>query len=206
MEFVFVSICGLLIGTFGLALWGLSLRDSDPFTAEVVPIKEGRDGQVIRVTGRIRFAESVASVLGETVVLFDLELREPGVTKNSGYSRVLKESRTGSFVLEDHSGRARVDTASVSLVPARGTPFTAIDERVVALLDRRNRLGEDWRQTLRQRYISAQEGDRVSVVGRCRRDEEGAYRADGGVVLEASEGAPLLILIERPRSKRAKET
>ncbi|MFK7989986.1 MAG: hypothetical protein AB8I08_28460 [Sandaracinaceae bacterium] len=195
----------LLVGTIALALWGLSLPDHDPFKAVVVPIEEARNGEVIQIVGRIRRAETVPSVLGETVTMFDLEVREPGATKRAGYARVLQETGVAGFVLEDESGRARVDVRQVTLIPAVGTPFTAIDRRVRDLLDRRGRRGDAWQRTLRQRYLSAHEGDRVSIVGRCRRDEESAYRAEGSVVLEAPKDGPLLIRIERPRSKREKK-
>lgn len=197
-------VAALFFAVLALAVWGLLQPEEAPFAAAPVSLAEARDGDLVRVTGWIRDAEAIESALGEEVALFHLELREPGARKESGYSRVLEESGVSGFVLEDDSGRARVDTRQVTLLPPPGAPFSALDERARALLDRRGRRGESWQRGLRQRYVCAKEGDPVSVVGRCRRAERDSYRTGSEVVLEAPDGAPLLIRIEWPRSKRTK--
>jgi hypothetical protein len=174
----------LLVLAGGAALLGIQWYFSEDqknaralSALHTTPIREAKAGEIVRIEGRVRVTDPAlkAPLSGRACVHYDLQV-EKQASKNR-MERVLRETKSISFAVEDESGVATVEVSSFQATvefDKRESPTepTAAQLRLLRAhgLDDRGFLGLRKQLTFREGVLEA--GERVVVMGRVRLDDD----------------------------------
>ncbi len=147
-------------------------------------------GQVAKITGSVRAAGPLlASPLsGRACVFFETTVEEYRSSGRSGkWVTIIHETEGIDFLVEDETGRALVRGASLKVALARDTDlksgtFNDADPMLEAFLTKHGHSSKGWvfNKTLRYREGVFEPGERVTVMGKIRIENDPDPRTAGG--------------------------
>lgn len=180
----------LLIAAGGAALLGIHWYFSEDqknaralSALRTTPIRDVKSGDIVRIEGRVRVIEPVlnAPLTGRACVHYDLQV-EKQASKNR-MERVIGETKSVPFAVEDDSGVATVEVTSFQATVELDRDETPREPTAAQLkllqahkLDDRSAFGLRKQLTFREGVLEA--GERVVVMGRARWDDD----ADGALI------------------------
>lgn len=143
--------------------------------ARRVPIAEVREGEVVRVTGRVRGVSELlrAPLSGRPCVFFEVTVEEYRSSGKSGrWVRILREQEAMDFLVEDGTGKALVRADGMRVLAQRdheqssGT-FNDATPELEAFLARHGEKSTGWIFNRRLRYREGifEPGETVTVLG-----------------------------------------
>ena len=174
----------------------------------ITPMRQVADGALVKVAGTVdpESARLSGPITGRACVAWSVEVQAWDGYKEFWYE-VVTEWRSEDFVLVGDGGvRARVVVDGAEVIygydrQASATWRTLPPERVQEFLRHRLSFVDRGRLKYRVREAALEPGERVVVIGKARRELDGASPADGGAYREAAQrlvfaaaAAPLWIM------------
>jgi hypothetical protein len=161
--------------------------------AERVPVAEAREGQLVKLIGRLRHdpaaQELRAPITGRRCAYFEATVEERKSSgKNSHWSTIIKETDfAGTFYVDDGSGQALVEGVSPRVVLTMDAHFESgtfddATHKLKHFLGRHGEYSEGWIFNRTMRYAEGvlEEGEEVAVYGICTQEPDLDPRAGGG--------------------------
>jgi hypothetical protein len=181
-----------------------------------VSVADAPDGEVVRIVGRVRFADLEplsAPVSNRRCAYYEIEVEErSGVGRNQSWSKVLEhKEHLERFVIEDETGRALVEPKAPRVVLNMDTHLSSgmskdppLELRSFLMVHGVATEGLLFNKTMQYTEGALEEGEQVTVLGRCRREpdpEPGAGPAGAGYrqvplrlrIVEPGDGVPMVL-------------